>query len=648
VGESINRLSMKDHRPASAKSDFRILGARGLLIAGCVLVVLPSIAALAYATKRIAAEQAAYGGTSAPQCVPATLNRSAVLPGTQLSVSPLPDSLDSSPYTQISLLGVPAPHLHDLSVSGSLSGKHTGHLEPYSQGDGASFVPTTPFEPGETVTVAGKFTAGSSEQPFTFHFTVSHPDHITREDPSSQTPARPEGSSSDYQTFHSRPELNPPAVDVTAANPGMSPGDIFTAPYTGPGQHGPMIFESSGNLVWFDPLPPDTEATNLQVQEYEGKPVLTWWQGYIPPNGFGEGEEVIANTSYQQIAHVKAGNGYEADLHDFHIDPKNNTAVLTVFNPVYCNLSSLGGSPDAAVTDGVFQEIDLKTGLVRREWHSLDHVAMGESHSSPLQSTTEYPFDYFHINTVDPHEDGTTLISARNTWTLYELDSKTGQIVLRAGSKQGSVKMQNGTQTAYQHDATELPDGDISVFDNGGVPNVHPQTRGIIIQINPKSDTDTLISEFEHPTPLHSGSQGDMQPLPNGNFFFGWGAEPYFSEFTAAGELLFDAHMAPKDESYRSYRFQWTGTPTEVPAIAVSQSTTTTPVTVYASWNGATNVAGWRLMGGPSPDSLSVLTTAPRTGFETAIAVPLPTAYVLVQALNEAGEVLSTSRTIGA
>ena len=53
------------------------------------------------------------------------------------------------------------------------------------------------------------------------------------------------------------------------------------------------------------------------MQSYEDKPVLTWWQGYIPPQGFGLGEEIIANSSYKQILKVKAGNGNLADLHEF-------------------------------------------------------------------------------------------------------------------------------------------------------------------------------------------------------------------------------------------------------------------------------------------------------------------------------------------
>lgn len=107
-----------------------------------------------------------------------------------------------------------------------------------------------------------------------------------------------------------------------------------------------------------------------------------------------------------------------------------------MFNTIHCDLSSTGGAPGAAVDDGVFQEVDLKTRLVRREWHSLDHVAMGDSHSSSLNSSGEWPFDCFHINSVLLDADGSTLISGRNTWGIYGLDSHTGPALRRgAGAR---------------------------------------------------------------------------------------------------------------------------------------------------------------------------------------------------------------------
>jgi hypothetical protein len=82
--------------------------------------------------------------------------------------------------------------------------------------------------------------------------------------------------------------------------------------------------------------------------------------------------------------------------------------------------------------------------------------------------------------------------------------------------------MGSGTLTAYQHDATLLPNGTISVFDNGGVPMVHPQSRAIVVALNPRRGP-TLLAQYEHPTALKAGSQGNVQQLANGNLFTGWG-----------------------------------------------------------------------------------------------------------------------------
>ncbi|HYM55874.1 MAG TPA: arylsulfotransferase family protein, partial [Solirubrobacteraceae bacterium] len=401
----------------------------GLLLGGAVLVALTSVTTLALASRRMVAEQAAFSAPSAGRCLPARLNASAALPGTSLAVSPLPDSYDASPHTQISLLGAPPSALRAVRVSGSQTGSHGGRLLGYSQGDGASFVPSSPFRSGETVTVRGTVGAGPNAQPFAFRFVVAHQDVLPRV-PSTHV----NHDYSEQLHFHSRPDLQPPVIAVTARSPQSAPGYILATPYSGPGASGPMIFDEAGSPVWFDPLPTDTEAANLQVQQYEGRPVLTWWQGYIPPEGFGEGAEIIDDGSYREIGRVHAGNGFEADLHDFHITPQG-TALLTVFDPIGCNLSGLGGPAGGAVTDSIFQEVDLRTGLVRREWHSLDHVALEDSYSSSVTTSTQWPFDYFHINSIDQLASGTMLISARNTSALYELNTLTGQVLERIGGR---------------------------------------------------------------------------------------------------------------------------------------------------------------------------------------------------------------------
>lgn len=611
---------------------------RRLLAGGSLVVVLASVITLTLASRRIAAEQSAFTSPAASRCVPQTLNRSAVLPGTSLAVTPLPDSYDSLPATQISLLGAPPSSIHDVTVTGSASGRHAGRLRAYSQGDGASFVPSRPFIAGETVTVRGSVLVGSHTQAFAYHFTVAHQDVLPH--PPSLHPSKDPGEKMHFRT---RPDLEPPGVVVSATSAQSAAGDIFAAPYSGPGQAGPMIFDEQGNLIWFKPVPKEDAAANLQVQQLEGKTVLTWWQGYIPPQGFGEGEEIIDNTSYQQIGTVRAGNGYMADLHDFHITPQN-TAVLTAFDPIQCDLSSLGGPRGSAVTDSLYQEIDLKTGLVRREWHSIDHVPLSDSYSSAVTTSRTIPFDFFHLNSIDQLPGGSTLISARNTWAMYELNSETGQILLTIGGKQSSVSLGPGADTAYQHDATVLPDGDISVFDNGGVPMVHPQSRALIESLNPGAHKASVVTEYEHPGKLQSGSQGNVQLLSNGDFFVGWGAEPYFSEFTASGTLLYDAHFHGSYQSYRAYRFPWVGSPKTAPAVLASGSGSA--VTVYVSWNGDNRTTAWRLLAGASPSALAPVSSVAKAGFETAIPDSSTAAYVAVQALGAGGETLATSAAV--
>ncbi len=553
------------------------------------------------------------------------------------------------PETQISFLGVPAGDISDVSADGSLTGSHPGRLEAYSQGDGASFLPEQPFRPGETVTVQGQVRAGRGLQAFSYSFSVAYPDPISYGTQLSKPRAVPPAGS--VQSFRSAPGLEAPTIDVDTDDAGVSSGDIFMAPYSGPGPDGPAIFTSQGQLVWMDVLPGEMKATNLQVQSYEGQPVLTWWQGYIPEQGFGLGEEVVANASYKQILHIKAGNGNLADLHDFRLEP-NHAALLTVFRTIHCDLSSVDGPKDAAITDTSFQEVDVRTGLVRREWTSVDHVSLGESYSSALQSSTEWPFDFFHINTVDPREDGTMLLSSRNTSALWVIDDQTGRVLEKIGGKKSSVKMELGAQTAFQHDAMTLPDGDISIFDNGGSPfgesYSHQESRGLVVAVGGSGNTDSVVQELKHPTSMKAGSQGDVQQLPNGNWFVGWGQEPYFSEYTSSGQLIYDAHMwaVPKEfetESYRAYRFEWKAAPYWPPSIAAQKAGSA--VEAWASWNGATEVASWRLLGGSSPEQLTPIGSATNNGFETTLhgqAEP----YLAVQALNATGEVIGNSKPI--
>lgn len=577
--------------------------------------------------------------------MPPRLNVSAALAGSRVTVSPGPETRDASATTQISLLGVPAGELTNVVVKGSRTGVDAGRLAAYSQGDGASFLPSKPFAAGETVSVHAALSEGGHATPFAWSFTVA-----VRDAPGATAASvtfKPPTGPKNYQSFHSLPSVRPPIVTVASKAPTAS-GDLFLAPYSGVGQYGPMILDEHGGLLWFKPIPAGARAADLRVQQYEGKPVLTWWQDPLVAGGSRQAGLAIADSSYRTVAIVRAGNGYQPDLHEFIITPQG-TGLTTVYTAIACDTSSVGGPRAGAVADTLLQEIDLKTGLVKYEWHSLDHVPLAYSYASAGPTSLTQPFDYFHINSIDVQQNGDLLVDARNTWAAYDVNSKTGQVRWQVGGKHSSFKMGPGTSIAWQHDAREQPNGAFTFFDNGAFPAVHPQSRAIEVKLDTTHMTDTLVRSRVHRNPLVAGSQGNVQALPNGDWVIGWGQAGYLSEIDAAGHVLFNAHLPSSWESYRTYVLPWNAQPAQPPALAVEPASSGAGRAVtYASWNGATSVSSWRVLAGSSPSSLAPLATSPRTGFETAIALPgaAAPAYAQVQALDGSGAVIGASAAV--
>jgi len=240
--------------------------------------------------------------------------------------------------------------------------------------------------------------------------------------------------------------------------------------------------------------------------------------------------------------------------------------------------------------------------------------------------------------------DGSYLIDSRNTWAAYDVHPRTGQVIWQLGGRHSSFKLGPGAAPAFQHDARQQPNGDITFFDNGGTPKVQPQSRAIELALDRQTMTATLVRSEAHSPSLLAPSQGSTQALADGDWMVGWGQEPYISEYSSTGALLFDAHMPTGYQSYRAYRQAWTGRPLTPPRMALRRAGT--GATVYASWNGATEVASWRVLAGSSATALSPVASARRSGFETAIAIaraPAAGSWFSVQALSASGAVLGAS-----
>jgi hypothetical protein len=306
------------------------------------------------------------------------------------------------------------------------------------------------------------------------------------------------------------------------------------------------------------------------------------------------------------------------------------------------DLRPAGGSRAGSVQDAIVQEFDIATGRVLLDWHSLDHIPLTDSYY-PVSTW----WDYAHVNSIAVDSDGNLLVSARNTRTIYKLDRMTGRVLWRLGGKHSDFAIPPDARFAWQHDARRQPDGTITLFDNGLT-----VTRALVLSVDERRRRVALVREYRQPRNLLSTSQGNVQVLPNGNVFVGWGGQPYISEFSHDGRLLYDARIGTGQItrnglgyiSYRAYRTAWSGRGIGSPAIVARRAGTHT--FAYVSWNGDTRVTHWAALAGTDADHLAPLSSVPRTGFETVIRVPPSFTHLQVKGVDATNNVITTSGPI--
>jgi hypothetical protein len=475
-------------------------------------------------------------------------------------------------------------------------------------------------------------------------------------------------------SFASNPSLSPPSIAVTrgrstqAGGKDASPEYLFLSPIPDyaihkpfAGKPGPEILEADGQPVWQDPLGGPVKVGNVTRAEvamdfhadtYEGRPVLVWWQGYITPQGLGNGVWKVVNQHYQTIATVHAPAGYETDFHVFQITPTGR-AYIVANRVVPISLTCCGGPAKASIDDQVVLEFDLKTGKVVWRWDALSHVRLRESYTRPVGG---YIWDPYHLNSLTVGPGGNLVIGMRNTWAGYWVyrvqRSSIGRIFATLGGMHSTFSLGSGVRFAWQHDIKYVPGQKVSVFADEAAPAEASQSRGEVVALDWARHAARMVHQYFLPastTPKLAGSQGSVQKLADANVFIGWGQLPYFSEYTYAGKLVYMASLPGPDESYRAYTGTWTGLPEGPPQVAAQPGQRGASAEVYASWNGATLVASWQLLAGASPTALSASgQPVTRRGFETEIAASNRGPYYAVQALDAQGEVLGTSNAITA
>jgi EmrB/QacA subfamily drug resistance transporter len=456
-------------------------------------------------------------------------------------------------------------------------------------------------------------------------------------------------------SFVTEPSLHPPKMQIEhhPDTSKLAPGYILTANFYNInhppmiGQSGPMILDDKLQPVWFKPVPEDVVASNLALQQWGGKPALSWWQGLVTNTGAIEsGEDIVVNQHYQEVAHLKGADGWKLTLHEMLIDGED--AWVTANKDIPHDLSPYGGAYNGAMIDSAVQEYNLRTGKLLYNWDALNHIPLSDSQAT--LPTNGFPWDAYHVNAIDMVGSETLLVSMRDTWAAYLVNIKTGKIEWTLGGRKSSFKLAPGAEFQWQHDVKMQPGGVVTMFDDhccqltGGGTYVEASapSRGLVLKLNEATHTATKVADYGVGYSVEADYMGDLQPLPNGNVMVGWGSEPYLSEFTSHGEPLLEGKFPEPDLSYRSTLDPWVGLPLYPPVGAARSHDG--EVTVYASWNGATQAVSWRVLAGTAAGSLAVVAKATKAGFETALPIGHGYPRLEVQALDVNGHVIGTSK----
>ncbi len=358
------------------------------------------------------------------------------------------------------------------------------------------------------------------------------------------------------------------------------------------------------------------------------------------------GEDVVVDQHYRTVARLKASNGWVLTLHEFLIDGEH--AWVTANKNIPMNLSKFGGAYNGALIDSAVQEYDLRSGQAA--------LQLGRARAHPARRLTGVAADQrvsvgrLPRQLVDLSVAGKFLVSMRDTWAAYLVDIATGRIDWTLGGKKSSFKLGPRAGFEWQHDVKLAPGSTVSLYDDhccqltGGGTYVNPTgpSRALVLKLDERAHTAKLAAQYSRGNDFDAAYMGDAQPLHNGNVLVGWGSEPYVSEYSRSGRLLFEAELPGPNLTYRATLEPWVGRPLTPPLGAARKAPS--GAEVYASWNGATEVAAWQVLGVSSGAPMRVLARGVKSGFETALAVPAGYSRFEVRALDARGRALGISQ----
>ncbi|MCJ1350954.1 MAG: hypothetical protein MMC33_000936 [Icmadophila ericetorum] len=412
---------------------------------------------------------------------------------------------------------------------------------------------------------------------------------------------------------------------------------------------------------------------NLHAVVYDGEPHLAYsgqnHGRHVDYSSLVQGKNVILNDGYNVVKSWDfPGGNTTLNVHEFELFSSTNDALWMADDHIKMDLSPWGGLKNDTLIATSFQDFNLATGSINFQWHAFDHIPIDES-CQPYENK----WDYFHLNSVNKElSEGNYVINGYHGCAIYSVNGTDGSIIWRLGGFKSDFHILDGYELRHMHhvrlrslESTKLPASvrsqissqthiALSIFDNGFNGIMAPtasSSSAIVLLLDLLARTAQVVERYTPPfdSPVqYAALFGAVNFQSNGNRFIGWGAS--MSEYTQESQLLFHAEWdtgSDLSRSYRAYKGPWIGRPTTDPDVFSYSWTCFWDTTIYVSWNGATEVVAWRVLGsahseGPFSPSAAAVT---KVGFETKVSLGSGfVGYVVVEALDAKGEILGRSK----
>lgn len=374
----------------------------------------------------------------------------------------------------------------------------------------------------------------------------------------------------------------PPFTILTNTNP--DPGEIFWHNFSGINTSSAhyCIMENNGDSVYgkFDTV----TYKNWDLNH----------NGYLTAYNRIDSVYEMFDSNYLHIASFQCGNGYKADEHEFQIYPDGKPYLIS-FDPEIVDMTVYDPSynPNATVLGLIIQQLD-QAGNVIFQWRSWDHFNITDAQHISFSNAI---IDAVHGNSIDVLSDGNILLSSRHLCEITKINRSTGDIIWRFGGANNQFTFTNDTEKiSYQHDARILPNGHLTVFDNG---NFHsPQkTSAKEYAIDEVNHVATLV--WSYSPGINSKARGGLQTLPSGHRVICWGlrsssSAPSVTEVDSNKNVVWEMQINDvNDRMHRSHRFVWK--PCARPSQSTVKAKNITASTAKIYWAPATNANTYRL-----------------------------------------------------